>query len=102
MKKDKIPHLIYLAGLTTITVVIWAAFSTYRVLTTKPSPSLPPEVLVPFSANLPGENLGNLKSRVFFDETTVSTPTPTPQLEKTPQPTVSATPLSTPSPSPIT
>lgn len=100
MKRPKPPSLVTIVILTTITVVFWVFFSVYRVFTTQPSPSVPDEIIEPFSPNLDGATLTKLEGRTFFAEgaiptITILTPTPS-ALPSGELETLTATPTATP------
>ena len=109
MKKPKPPSLVTIVILTTITVVFWVFFSVYRAFTTQPSPSVPDEIIEPFSPNLDEATLTKLQGRTFFAEgaiPTITILTPTPgalpsgELETLITATPTATPTATSSPTP--
>lgn len=101
MKNPKAPRLVTVAILTTITVVFWVFLSVYRVLTTKPEPNVPPEILAPINPNLDKQTLETLSDRVFFEEGEVTLPAPLPTATLTPVqqklPEEIVTPTATPS-----
>lgn len=110
MKKPKPPSLVTIIILTTITAVFWVFFSVYRAFTQQPTPSVPPEIIEPFSPDLDEATLGKLQGRTFFAEgeiptinilTTTPSALPSEELETaTPSPTPTATPEATLSPTP--
>lgn len=75
MNNPKAPRLVTVAILTTITIVFWVFLSVYRVLTAKPEPNVPPEILAPLDPNLDTRTLQTLPDRVFFEEGQVAVPT---------------------------
>jgi hypothetical protein len=108
MKKMKTPNLVTLAILTTITIIFWIFFSVYRVFASKPSTTIPPEILEPVAPTLDSETLDKISQGVYLPEegiptTTLSTSSPTPMALPTPtispSPTASATASPTASPS---
>ncbi len=117
MKRPKPPSLVTMVVLTTITVIFWVFFSVYRAFTQQPTPTVPAEILEPFSPDLDEEALSKLQGRIFFAEGTLptiniltttpsalpseeletATPSPTTTPTATPTATLSPTPSSTPS-----
>lgn len=101
MKKPKAPKLVTVAITTTITIIFWIFFTLYQVLTTKPSPSVDPNLLKPIDANLNSESLEKVKDRIFHEEGSfVPLPTNAPITgEPTPSPnTIEISVTTTPSP----
>lgn len=68
MKKPKAPKLVTVAITTTITIIFWIFLTLYHVLTTKPAPSVNPELLEPITAELDIESLEKIGKTVFFEE----------------------------------
>jgi len=68
MKKPKAPKLVTIAITTTITVIFWIFFTLYQVLTTKPSPSVEPELLEPIDPTLNIDILDKINDKGFFEE----------------------------------
>lgn len=66
MKKKKTPQIVTLLVLTLIVVVFWIFFSVYRVFANKPSPIVPPEVIVPLDAKLDSDTLEEIKTKTFI------------------------------------
>jgi hypothetical protein len=108
MKKMKTPSLVTLAILTTITIIFWILFSVFRIFASKPSVSIPPEILEPVTPTLDSESLNKIVQGVYLSEgeiptTILSIPSPTPSALPTPtispSPTASATASPTASPS---
>lgn len=54
--------------MTTITIIFWIFLTLYRVLTTKPAPSVDPKLLEPINATLDIQSLEKINSRIFFEE----------------------------------
>jgi len=107
MKIPKPPNLVTIVILTTITIIFWVFFSVYRAFTQEPTPTVPPEIIEPFSPDLDQDTLNKIQSRTFFSEgqlptITILTPTPTEvpseELETTPTPTASPTATLSPTP----
>ena len=109
MKKLKTPSLVTIAILTTITVIFWVFFSVYRVFATKPTTSVPAEILEPISPTLDKTILDKIQQGVFISEEQIpqtiitvpsspptSSPLPTPTLTPSPTATSSATPTASP------
>jgi hypothetical protein len=78
MHKPKAPRLVTVAITTTITIIFWIFLTLYRVLTTKPAPSVDPILLAPIDATLDVESLEKIKGRVFFEEGSFTAPVLTP------------------------
>jgi hypothetical protein len=83
-KKKKLPFVVKLAILTTITVISWIAFEVYRVLTVKPAPPVPQEILAPISPELNSVLLDSLENKIFLTpeeigDTTIQTQATTSQ-----------------------
>lgn len=99
MRKRKTPNLVTIAILTTITVVFWIFFSTYRVFTDKPSLDVPAEILEPVSPTLDTGLIDKIESRIFFKEGEVATQiqiaSPTAMPAETPAATPTVTPIPT-------
>jgi len=68
MKKPKAPRLVTIAITTTITVIFWIFFTLYQVLTTKPSPSVEPNLLEPIDPTLNTAVLDKISEREYFEE----------------------------------
>jgi hypothetical protein len=68
MKRPKAPRLVTVAITTTITIIFWIFLTLYQVLTTKPTPSVDPQLLEPIDATLDIDSLESIGSRVFFEE----------------------------------
>ena len=109
MKRPKPPSLVTIVVLTTITVIFWVFFSVYRAFTQQPTPTVPAEILEPFSPDLDEEALSKIQGRTFFAEGTLptiniltTTPSALPSVEletATPSPTASPTATLSPTPS---
>lgn len=82
MRKPKAPKLVHIAILTTITVLAWVFFETYRALTSQPDVNVPEEILEPLNPNLDTATLDKINQRVYFEESKIIEllvqPTPTP------------------------
>jgi len=104
MKKNKTPSLVTIAILTTITVAVWITYSVYRVLTSKPEPSIPKEILEPFTASFNSKEIDKLQEKLYFaKEQTEGLPISsslTPSPSSIPVASPSATPLLSPTPTP--
>jgi hypothetical protein len=108
MKQQKLPSLVVIIILTTITAIFWVAFSVYRVFSAKPSPDIPTDILAPLTPILDRATIEKIQGKLFFEENQIQTPvivTPiataeaTPTLTPSPTATVSASPTESPSPS---
>jgi hypothetical protein len=88
MKKSKIPSLVTVAYFTLVTSIVWVAFSVYRVLTSKPDPTVPPEILAPISPTLNKSQIDNIESRIYYSNSDGQIPIPTTHGGQTPTPTI--------------
>ncbi len=68
MKKPKAPKVVTIAITTTITIIFWVFLTLYRVLTTKPAPSVDPKLLEPIDSNLDIQSLEKIKDKTYFEE----------------------------------
>ncbi len=93
MKKQKVPGIVTLAILTVITAIFWVVLDVYRVLTTKPDPVVPEEILNPLDPTLDQGSIDLLQEKLFLQDSELgnisiqATPQPTPK----PSPPVEAT-----------
>lgn len=94
MRKPKPPKLVTIAITTTITIIFWIFLTLYRVLTTKPAPSVDPALLEPIDATLDVTSLEKLKNLVFYEEGSFTPPPVNTSALVTP--TVSPSPTQTP------
>jgi hypothetical protein len=67
MRNKKLPNLVTLAIMTTVTIISWVAFSVYLALTEKPPPNVPPEILAPVSPEINSNILAEIEERVYFE-----------------------------------
>jgi len=89
MEKQKTPNLVILGVLTLITIVLWIGLGAFRAFTSEAPSKVPAEILEPLSPNLDTETLGEISSRLFFEEyelpetvITVPSPSPSPEVEE--------------------
>jgi hypothetical protein len=68
MKKKKLPTIVQIAILTTITTIIWIAFDVYRALTFKPAPPLSVEIINSLDPNLDQSSLDKLQESIYLNE----------------------------------
>lgn len=68
MKKNKLPNLVTIVALTTITVISWIFLSVLRVFTVKPAPPIPANILKPVKATLDTGSLDAIESRIYFEK----------------------------------
>lgn len=94
MKQQRVPSLISIAILTTITIIFWVVFSVYRVLTSKPSPNIPENILEPLNPTLDEGIIAKIQKRTFFGEGQITTPS----ISLSPSPQTTIAPTLTPSP----
>lgn len=67
MQNQKLPNLVTIAVLTVITIFFWIGLEVYRVLSTKPAPSVPEEILAPLNPELDTITLDKLEERVYLE-----------------------------------
>lgn len=106
--KEKIPSVVSLAIMTSVTVIFWISFDIYRIVKKNPPLSVPPEITAPFDASLDTEALNKAAARSYLKESdirnlapnssappevTETSPTPTASGSATPVASASATPL---------
>lgn len=102
MKNFKPPSFITILILTAITVVFWIFFGVVRIFTKADEETVPAAILAPLSPTLDKDVLDKLPSRVYFDDSQISTnvvssPTPTPSIQiPTPTEILEATESATP------
>ncbi len=103
MKPPKIPSIISLIILTTITLIFWVLFEVLRAFIAKPSTSVPQEITQSLSPSLDTNTVNEMQSAVFFDKSQIpqSFASPTPIATHLPTPSPIGTPISSPSASPI-
>lgn len=65
MNKKKLPSLIILIVLTSITILFWISFSIYQVFTKEASPIVPEEVILQIDPKLDTNTLNIMKSRIY-------------------------------------
>ncbi|MCJ7805334.1 hypothetical protein MUP46_01690 [Patescibacteria group bacterium] len=104
-KKSRVPSLVTIAVLTAITLVFWVFFTAYRAFTTKPSPSVPEDILQALTPTLDTDSLSKIQSRTFLSEgeiggTKITGATPSATTTPTPSPTITPTPSASPSATP--
>lgn len=68
MRKLKVPSLVTIAILTAITVLFWIAFGVVRIFITKPTPSVPKEILAPVTRDFDKETVAKIESRLYFNK----------------------------------
>lgn len=61
--KNKIPSLVSILILTTLTVILWISLNIYRAITVKPTEAVPKEVSLPFEPNLNQDVINDIESR---------------------------------------
>lgn len=101
-KKSRIPSLVTIIILTAITLIFWVVFSIVRAFTTKPSPSVPDDILQGLTPTLDTASLSNIQNRTFLSEGEIGQTklSATPSGTVAPTPTATATPTASPSASP--
>lgn len=65
MKKTKLPSVIVLLILTTITTLFWISFKIYRVFITDTTPDIPEEVIMQIDPTLDVKTLNEMKTRIY-------------------------------------
>jgi hypothetical protein len=89
MRQPNPPKLVTVIAMTTVTVVFWVFFALYKILVTKPAPSVNENLLRPLKPELDVESLQKIKNRIFFENEAPTTNQTTPAANKpTPTPTV--------------
>ena len=71
MKKTKLPSLVTVLILILITVLIWAAFDTYRLINNGPPPSVPANVSKPLTPSLDQDSINQIESRTYLDNSQI-------------------------------
>lgn len=66
--KRGLPIQVFLAIMTTATVVVWVGFSVYQVLSSKPDPNVPKTILEPIRPELETETLAEIGQRLYFNK----------------------------------
>ncbi|MFI5240805.1 MAG: hypothetical protein ACHQUA_00010 [Microgenomates group bacterium] len=100
--KVKLPSIVTVLVLTTLTAIMWISLSVYRAVVLKPDPTVPEAILKELNPVLDEDTINEIQSRQFISadqiQTTViiSTPTPTPSAAPTATPVESATPTDSP------
>jgi hypothetical protein len=104
-KNSKMPTVATTAILTVITIFFWIGFEVYRALSTKPTPTVPVEILSQIDPTLDQNALNTLPGRLELSSeevgnVTITAPTPIPTLAPTETPIPTASPVATSSASP--
>lgn len=68
MKPSKVPSLVSIAILTTITIVFWVIFNVYRNFTEKPAATIDEALLAPLSPSLDVSTIDKMERGLFFEE----------------------------------
>ncbi len=96
--KPKLPSVVVLLVLTTITIVMWISLSIYRAAIIEPDVKVSEEILTPLDPNLNQQVVTQIESRLFIDPNQVTdivniqTPTPIPTVTPEPVSTLEASP----------
>lgn len=104
--KVKLPNIVTILVLTTLTAVTWISFSIYRAITVEPTPNVSSQVSEPLNPVLDQGAIDEIKSRQFVsleeisNAVIISTPTPLPTSAPTEAPVASIEPSSSPSTTP--
>ena len=64
--RPKPPRAVTITIFTTITIVFWVFFSVYRILTSEPTPQVPPSILESLDPSLDTAALESLPQRLYF------------------------------------
>jgi hypothetical protein len=64
--RNRPPIQVILAIMTTATIVVWVGFGVYQVLSSKPKPNVPEEILKPIKPELETETLAEIDQRLYF------------------------------------
>jgi hypothetical protein len=101
-KKSKVPSLVTIIILTAITLIFWVVFSIVKTLTTKPSPTVPEDILQGLTPTLDTTSLSEIQKRTFLSEEEIGQTklSATPSATIIPIPTATTTPTASPSASP--
>lgn len=104
--KTKLPSIVVILVLTTLTSLLWISLSIYRAATLEPDVKVSEEILLPLEPSINSVVVTEIESRIFIDPSTVSNviaistpiPTPSPTIEPTdiPEQTSEATPSAEP------
>jgi hypothetical protein len=74
MQKPKPPNLVTVSIITTITIVFWVFFTVYRVLTSKPVPEIPENLMEPVNPTLNTQTLNQIPNKKFYNENDIVNP----------------------------
>jgi len=90
--KRKIPSLVTILVLTTLTSVMWITLSIYRAITTEPAAVVPEEISRALDPELDQGTISEIQKRIFLGEdqipaTIITSPAPTSIPEESPTPT---------------
>lgn len=64
MKKNKLPNIVILLILTTITLVCWISFSAYRVFTKEDTPTVAEELLKDINPKIDSNIITEISQRI--------------------------------------
>lgn len=67
LSSRKLPKSVTISILTLATAAVWVFFEVYRIITTKPAPTVPPEILAPINPALDQKSLEELPGRIYFE-----------------------------------
>jgi len=65
MKKEKLPRVIILIVLTSITVVFWVFFSIYSAVSKTTPVSVTEEVILPLDPKLDTQTINQMEERIY-------------------------------------
>lgn len=90
--KRKIPSLVTILILTTLTSVMWITLSIYRAIATEPAAVVPEEISRTLNPELDQGTISEIQKRIFLGEdqipaTIITSPAPTSIPEESPTPT---------------
>lgn len=79
IRRQKVPKLVNLAVMTTITIFVWIFFDVYRTIRKTPDIDVDKAILEPIVPNLDTETLKDIEKGIYFEKGTFTFPTPTPK-----------------------
>lgn len=104
MKKDKLPGFVVIAGLTTLTTILWVAVAVFFKLKTEEKINVPEEIVNPINPSLDFETLNKISGMFYVEESeipnSVVTASVKPTNTATPRPTTSSSLSASPSATP--
>ncbi|HLE49250.1 MAG TPA: hypothetical protein VI819_04455 [Patescibacteria group bacterium] len=77
-RRQKVPKLVNLAVMTTITIFAWIFFDVYRAIRKTPQINVDEAILSPIVPTLDRDTLSEIEKGVYFEKSSIVLPTPTP------------------------